>query len=87
MIEYSKVTGEILEPLPDLRDLTFDQLQAERFKWVAVEAVAKEAYEAARKVSMQALTPIIAELQARDQVQIDAACEAERVRQNSSPKV
>lgn len=83
MIEYTKaiITTESQDSY-DAREatrlafegMTVDQLQAERFKWVAVEAVAKEAYEATRKQSLQALTPVIAELQRRDQVEIDAQC-------------
>lgn len=76
MIEYSKAPTPIRvdSNAEALENWTVDQLQSERFKWVAVEAVAKEAYEAARKQSLQALTPVIAELQRRDQVEIDAQC-------------
>lgn len=76
MIEYSKVAAadQHEQERAGLEDWTVDQLQAERFKWVAVEVVAKEAYEATRKQSLQALKPVIAELQRRDQVEIDAQC-------------
>lgn len=62
--------------MPDLKTMTWDELQAVRFALVARQAVADKRQKAEHQAAQIDLVPIITELQARDQAQIDAAITA-----------